>query len=187
VKTKFIVVILLGFLSFPSFSQVSFQEGATPLERMYSGGGFGLNFNRDVFSLSLSPILGYMITQRVSAGIGIPYQFNSYSQIDIQTNDFGARLFGRFQVIDQLFAYTEFEYLNFEFVNIQDPDNNIRQGFDSYFFGLGYSSPRPGTQFNIMGMYNILWQENVASPYNSPWSLRVQVTIPLGGIGRRRF
>ncbi len=186
-RTLLFILLFIACVTHQGNAQVSVSENSKLVDRLYTGGGFGLSFSNDVFSVSASPIIGCMLTERLSAGVGVPYQYTTYPQVDISTNDYGARAFGRFNVAQKFFAYTEFEYLNFEFVNITDPDNNIRQGFDSYFFGLGYSSGNPGTQFNIIGLYNITWQENTASPYNSPWAFRFQLTIPIGSIGRRGY
>ena len=66
-------------------------------DKMYFGGGFGLDFNQNVFSFSLTPYAGYKLTERWSAGLGINYQFWRDKIFDLKINNYGgqANIFAR--------------------------------------------------------------------------------------------
>jgi hypothetical protein len=153
-------------------------------ERLYFGGGFGAWFSQDFSYLELSPIVGYMISQRFSAGAGITYQYvsrtyyNSATRTDFKVSDhiYGGRLFGRAQLYGPLFAYAEFESISF---NLYDPtdDTFTRTWVPGLMLGGGLMQPlgRKGG-VGITVMYNVLY-DDLRSPYNSPVIYRLSFFI----------
>ena len=172
-------LILISFIGFKSFGQTDFQQNSSFLDRVYTGGGMGFSFGSFASSVSISPIVGYMITERLSAGVGLTYQYNNFKTIDVSTSNYGFSLFGRYNLTQQLFLYTEYEYLNFEFIDVTNIDNSERQGFSSYFGGLGYAIPiGRNAAFVVTGLYNFAWNANDNNtPYDSPWLFRGGLTI----------
>jgi hypothetical protein len=51
-------------------------------DKLYFGGGLGFSGNSSWVTFSISPIVGYKITERLSAGVGISYQYTNYKDID---------------------------------------------------------------------------------------------------------
>lgn len=181
---KRIVVILSCIMFFSLASaQVTIGEDEKPsvFDRMYFGGGLGASFG-DITSVYVSPLVGYMITNSLSAGIGITYQYYSDSRFDYQTNSYGARVFARQNLSFlklPLFLYTEYETMNFEVVEPRPPDDFVltRDWIPSLFFGGGFFQPfgRRGGFF-ILAMYNVIYEAD-RSPYNDPWVFRVGFTL----------
>lgn len=181
---KKLLVILLCLTSINlALAQVTIGESEKPsaFDRMYFGGGLGATFG-DITSVWVSPLVGYMITNSLSAGIGITYQYYSDSRFDYQTNSYGGRLFARQNLSFiklPLFLYAEYETMNFEVFEPRPPDDFVltRDWIPSLFFGGGFFQPfgRRGGFF-ITAMYNVIYDE-ARSPYNSPWVFRVGFTL----------
>jgi hypothetical protein len=181
---KKIVAIMMFLMCFNMVkAQVEIQEGEKPsvFDRIYFGGGFGASFGT-ITSVYVSPVVGYMITRSLSAGVGITYQYYSDSRFDYQTNTYGGKLFARQNLSFlklPLFLYTEYETLNFEVYEPLPPDDFrlTRDWIPSLFFGGGFFQPfgRRGGFF-ITAMYNVIYDE-LRSPYDSPWVFRVGFTL----------
>jgi hypothetical protein len=145
-------------------------------DKFYFGGGFGLNIGTNITNISVSPLVGYKITDRLSAGVGVMYQYVDFKIYDITVNNYGGSIFSRYIITRQFFATTEFEYLNFEFVS--SPTESVRQGFDSWFIGGGFVQPLGRmASFTIIGLYNLLYDDAGPSPYNSPFVLRAGINV----------
>src|SRR5690554_289284 len=119
-----------------------------------------------------------MITDDFSAGLGVIYQYfkiRGSNQVgDYETNIYGGKLFGRYNVTNQLFAYTEYENINLDVVFKTTQGYELgRAWVPAYFVGAGYFQPigdRAGV--SLMVLYNLLYNPS-RSPYNSPFVLRV--------------
>ena len=148
-------------------------------DKIYFGGGGGFSAGSNQTNISIFPQVGYKITDRYSAGIGITYQYVRVKQpVDITLSNYGWSIFNRFNVTNQFFAYAEFERLSFEFPT-GSFENTDRSSFNSLLVGAGYSEQLGGrASFNVMALYNVLYDESeVPRPYNSPWVLRAGVGI----------
>ncbi len=180
-KKSVLIVSFLTLFSAQAFSQTSFGNEPSFIDRLYFGGGMGFSVGSNVSSVTASPLVGYMITDRLSAGLGFTYQYIGFRNVDISASNYGGRVFGRFNITQELFLYNEYEYLNFEIIDLLNRDNNERQGFSSYLAGLGYAVPigRVAALYAI-GLYNFSWNENKASPYDSPWVFRAGITAGFG-------
>ncbi len=146
-------------------------------DRIYFGGGFGLSAGSDVTNISLSPQIGYKITERYSAGVGITYQYVKIRNFESSINNYGWSVFNRYNITRQFFAYGEYENLQFEFFT---PDGSTsRRGFNSLLFGGGYSESLAGrATFSVAALYNVLYDPaDRTQPYDSPWVVRAGVGI----------
>ncbi len=82
--------------------------------KVYFGGGVGLWFGNRSSFVNLSPIVGYKITEKYSAGFGITYiyiQDRNYIP-PITLNAYGGNIFNRYLLTNFLFAHAEYEILN---------------------------------------------------------------------------
>ncbi len=167
---KFLTSIFLLLSASVAFSQNKLSD------RIYYGGGGGFSAGTDFVNISISPQVGYKITDRYSAGIGLTYQYVRFTNIGETISNYGWSVFNRYNLTEQFFGYGEFERLSFQ----QDFENTNRLGFNSLFFGLGFSN-RIGrnSAFNTMVLYNVLYVENEPSPYRSPWGIRVGIGVGL--------
>ena len=162
-------------ITFFIFGSAAFGQNKLA-DRIYYGGGGGFSAGTDFVNISLSPQVGYKITERYSAGIGLTYQYVRFTNIGESISNYGWSVFNRYNITEQFFGYGEFERLSFQ----QDFENTQRQGFNSLFFGLGFSNRIGGNAaFNTMVLYNVLYVENEPSPYRSPWVIRVGVGVGL--------
>lgn len=131
--------------------------------KLYTGGNMGAQFGNSTF-IDISPILGYRFTEDFSAGIGTTYRYLRYNDGRnlYKNNILGGRVFGRYNVFDNLFVYSEYEVLNSDWAQY-----GKRINVENLLAGLGY------TQFlgerasvSIMGLWNFYY-----SPfpiYNNP-------------------
>jgi long-subunit fatty acid transport protein len=160
-----------------------YNENSTFVERLYFGGNFGAAFSSNFTNIEVSPIVGYMITNELSAGVGVIYQYFKVDRraangtpYSLETNIYGGKLFGRYNFTQQLFAYSEFEALSLEVFQVST-ESIVRDVVPSFFIGGGYFIPlgnRAG--MTAIGLYNILY-DPYTSPYNSPFVLRVGFTF----------
>lgn len=172
-KKALLPVFLL--VAMACFGQVDISGGKPNWsDRIYVGGGFGLNGGRDYngyryFYYSVSPVVGYMITQNFSAGTGITYEHISYPDLKVKTSQYGGFPFVRYN-IHQFFLTAEYNFISV------DPDltseANKREIFSRWLVGGGISQPigRRGA-INLEALYDLSW--DATSPFASPWVFRV--------------
>ena len=148
-------------------------------DKIYFGGGFGFSAGSNQTNLSLSPQVGYKITEKFSTGVGISYQYVKVKNPDISINNYGWSLFSRFNIVQQFFAYSEFERLSFEYPTNFDPVRTDRTGYNSLLIGGGYSERLGGrASFSMMALYNVLYDEaELPRPYSSPWVIRAGIGV----------
>lgn len=148
-------------------------------DRLVFGGNLGFQFGT-VTILDISPIVGYKITDRFVAGVGVTYQYfedRTYVQT-FSTSVYGGRLFGRYYIFNNLFAHGEYEILNYD-AGFSDPFvtsfNKRRITANNFLVGGGYVFPiTENSGFNIMVLYNL--NENAESLYSNP-IIRLGFTI----------
>lgn len=157
-----------------SFGQREIDENSKPSwkERVYVGGGLGLNGGTDsygnrYFYLGLYPVIGYMVTNKLSAGTGITWQYYSYPDVNQTINQYGFSPFVRYN-ISPAFLYAEY-------VILSSPTYTgvARKTYNRLLLGLGYSQPlgRRGA-LNVMGLYDVLYKREDLV-FASPWVIRV--------------
>ena len=168
-KNKFLLIAVLLFVSSLALAQKGdyvIDKQSNWQDRIYFGGGFGLSGGSWGTSISLSPLIGYMVSNRLSVGVGATYQYYSYKDFyyDYSDNRWGGQLFARINLIRQVFAYVEYSFLNYSY----NGDNNDRRTVDRLPVGLGISQPLgPRSALNLVAAYDLLYQNN--GPYASPW------------------
>lgn len=133
--------------------------------KMYTGGNFGLQFGTITF-IDLSPLIGYRVTDKISVGVGITYQYYRYksSSYDFQTNVYGGRVFARYFIRKNLFAHTEYEILNLQAYDLYPPQ---RVNVGSLLVGGGYIQRFGNSSgFTAMILYNLT--PSTYTPYQNP-------------------
>lgn len=134
------------------------------LDKIFTGGNVGAQFGTITFA-EISPLIGYKITDKIAAGVGVTYQYYHYKDqyFDLETNVYGARVFGRYLFNSYLFGYAEEEYLNLEAFDFQ----RRRVDVDSFLAGGGYMQPiGQNSAAVIMILYN--FTPSVYTPYSNP-------------------
>lgn len=166
-KTNFLIIAI--FLSTMSVSAQTWNI----TDKIYVGGGMGLNFGTNVTSYSLSPYAGYKFTDRLSSGLRFTYQYTKFNQTGFRINSYGLGPFVRYQINQVFFGYTEYEFLRFKVSNPSSSQEFVSENFNSFFLGGGVSQPiGRNAAFNILFLYNLLYDDGTNSPYNSPIVIR---------------
>ena len=156
------------------------------ISRLVVGGGIGLGFG-DITSISVSPMVGYRITDEFSAGVGFGYQylrvknffevedFNTpgiYHYFDYKATITSASVWARYLVLQNLFAQAEYEH---NFMSYTEPrfsptgsgevvNTKVKYNAPSLLLGVGFRQPiTENSSLYIMGMYDVL--QDKYSPY----------------------
>ena len=94
-KTAWLLAFALS-LSSVAFAQreIDNNAGWGLKDRLYVGGGFGMNGGNDSFGnryfyVGLNPIVGYMITPQLSSGLGLQWQHYSYPDFNTKIDQYG--------------------------------------------------------------------------------------------------
>lgn len=144
---------------------------------LYSGFGLGFSSSNNVsqFSFSISPSLGYRITDRLAAGPGISYSYNNYGLPagypggDIKTNSVGVKAFAQFVVYQEFFIHGEYEVTRAQQLAI-DPYGILTTStktVSSPLAGIGYRNQfSDRAAGDILVLYN--FNETVFSIYPNP-------------------
>ncbi|MFW5777582.1 MAG: hypothetical protein ACOCW7_00285 [Bacteroidota bacterium] len=135
-------------------------------ERIIFGGYLGLQIGNLVTSVNVSPTIGYLITNRLTAGLGGTYQYyrdrgwGSSVDFSTSTHIYGGSAYARYLIFRQFFTHVEFEALNLDSQMgfspaTGAPSNNERYWEYNYFAGGGYRAPLgPKVFLNLMVLYN---------------------------------
>jgi len=171
VKLRLSILTLLILAASLSYAQ---ELPRTPFkDRFYFGGNLGLQFGSSTY-IDLSPLVGYKITEKLSAGVGATYIYYSIKETaynyGYETSIYGGRVFGRYHFMENLFAHVETEILNMEVPAIISGSNQytlVRENITSVLAGGGYAQPI-GERSALVMM--LLWNfnEDQYSPYQNP-------------------
>lgn len=166
--------MLLSTVAFGQMGTSMIDENSGWQDRLYFGGGMGLSGGQGYTMISLSPIVGYMISNRLSGGVGVTYQY--YKSGDFTDNRWGGQLFMRMNVIKQLFLYGSYEFMNYgtyTATGAEGPRNTVSR----LPLGAGISQPiGKRSSLNFLAAYDVLWDEELGA-YGSPWIFTVYFSL----------
>lgn len=179
----FLSIILVIFFCSHGVAQkqVDFDNKPSFKDRVYFGGGFGFGANSNYTSISLAPLMGYMVSPRLSVGVGITYQYYRYKNVltpsgtieDADDNRWGGNVFATFRVWGPLFAYADYNFINL------DPapwiEGTARETYTRFLLGGGVSQPAGRASINLFAAYDVLY--DTQGPWGSPWVIGVFVSI----------
>lgn len=145
-------------------------------DRVVLGGNIGAQFGASTY-VEVSPVIGYKITDMLTAGVGFSYQYFKYNYnnpliIDYKATVLGPRIFAQHDLFFNLFAHTEFEHswVSYDYEDAYYQDYNW--DVSAWFVGAGYNMPVSDLgKMQIMVLYDLLNTSN--SIYYSPWVIRV--------------
>ncbi len=131
--------------------------------KVFVGGNFGLQFGTITY-IALSPLVGYRLSDRVSVGAGVTYQYLKDNFYNITTNVYGVKMFGRYFVRPNIFAHVEYDLLNLTAFDLY-PIQRITVG--SLLVGGGYIQRfAANSGMTAMILYNLT--PSPYSPYQNP-------------------
>ena len=123
-------------------------------ERIFVGGNLGLQFGTTTF-INVSPLAGFRLTNRLSTGIGLTYQYfrdSYFIEKPISEHRYGANCFLRFLIVPKFFLYSGYEVM---IIGNQSTIDNDRFWESNYFLGAGYRAQiGERSFFNLMALYN---------------------------------
>lgn len=177
-RLRFLVFIL--FVSTSVFAQRELDDDSWSLKnRGYAGLGFGgLSFGTDnyygnYFSIGVSALGGYMLTEQLSAGVGIDYQYTKYGDVGLKNHVVGGYPFLRYQIAD-FFAQTDYAIYTLKAELGSDQEARVQE--ERLFLGVGYAPRSNGrAMINLLLSYDVLYLNS--GPFASPISLRFFVTF----------
>lgn len=158
-------------------------KGLPLKERIVLGGGVGLSFGTAQDFFSVSPMIGYRVTERMLAGTGFTYRYTKYKYYSpsISLIDYGINPFLRYTIFNGIFVHTEYEYLNYEYPDPVSPEKTVRLGYDSFLAGGGFLQPiGDKAAFYVVILYNFSYQDVQQSqytPYPNPLIIRGGITV----------
>ncbi len=169
------IILTLVFLSsinlFAQKGDYVIDEQSNFMDRVYFGGGFGLSGGSNSTIITVSPMVGYMVSSRFSVGVGATYQYFKFN--NFTDNQYGGLAFARMNFFKQVFGYAEYSFINQ--IDYRDGVNRIT--IDRLPIGLGFSQ-RMGSRssFNVIAAYDMLYDAN-GQYYNSPWVISFFVAL----------
>ncbi|MDA0196111.1 MAG: hypothetical protein O2887_14155 [Bacteroidetes bacterium] len=156
-------------------AQQEFGENSSFLDRVYTGGGINLSIGSNVTIIGASPILGYMITDKLSAGIGVTYMYYRLNRADLSTSIYGGKVFTQYTVYQPIILYSEYQALSYDFVLGDGIDD--REIISSLNVGGGIMQPIGSVvNFQLLLLYDLLY-DNLKSPEPNALSLRGGITV----------
>ncbi len=173
-----LLLMLLWFLAMPGRAQEPnpFGPDAAPpvrkekvIDRFFFGGNLGLQIGQVTY-VNIAPIVGYKVTERYRAGVGINYIYTNYFGQGYHL--IGGRLFQQFFVWKGIFLHGEYEFMNYPTSFSNANGKWVRNIANAFNLGPGYQQNFGRRAFtNVAVLYNVIWDRN-NTIYNTPWSLR---------------
>lgn len=168
-KLSLLMLICVLFVSH-SFAQTEYNAlgGDRPawIDKIYVGGGLGgFGFSSDRTWVSVNGQVGYRITEKWNAGVGLTYQYFKFKEpINVSFNDYGLSFYSQYIIYQPFFAMAQYEILF-----LDDPEGRFT--YDTFLLGGGISQPFGGKGFaNFYVLYNILYSDGGENGrYDSPW------------------
>ena len=164
-------------------------------DKLILGGSLNGFFGNGYVNAGISPIVGYRITDRLSAGVGLGYQFYQQPQADPTNSDhilyayeniIYPSIWGRYFFYRNFFTDATLEY---DFINVKQPAYNVftnvegTQKFNAtntcLLLGIGVKQPLGGRLFVYGEMiYDVLQGKYSPYPQGAP-DLRIGFGVGL--------
>jgi hypothetical protein len=150
------------------------ESGFNPNNMIY-GGGLIFGIGGGVTNLGVSPVIGYRFSERLSAGVGLGYQYYAEKApaYKFNTSIYSGSLWARLMLFQNIFLHVEPELNSLEvFTPKYDANTGIFTGLDkerklvpSLLVGGGLRQPiSDRVSFVGLILYDVLQDPN--SPYN---------------------
>ena len=181
-KKVCILLFLLLFTVKKSYSQKDISDSAGLFERLYFGGNFGFSVGNTSTSIALSPTVGYMISPKLSSGLGVVYQYYTYKTFSNErftNNVYGGKIFSRYNLLPNIFAIGEIEYIHSPYY-VLNPRTNRYEEKNTWttgtFIGAGFFQRLGRGGFSFSALYNLSYDKK-RSPYPEPYVFRMSFSF----------
>jgi hypothetical protein len=133
---------------------------SAPNDKIYYGGTVTLSFGTSQ-RIGIFPMIGYKLTEKISGGAEIGYEYVSYNSSQ-STHNYGGSVFGRFRVGRALYAHAEYQNMNFEIFNGNGTSD--REWVPAFLLGGGFVKPLgPRTSAYAEVLFDVMQADH--SPY----------------------
>ncbi|MEZ0543154.1 hypothetical protein [Fibrella arboris] len=171
------------------------DQGQTPLkaqtptgeplpfkDRLRFGGGISaLQFNP--FSIGLSPVVAYQVSEHFVTGIGAGYTYsNLKNYYGYNLNQYSGRVFGMYEflpaIIPNIYAHVELDQRSYSQTSLAFTPNGPTTGYSTAtWLGVTYSQPI-GRLFsaNLSALYNVNYSGSITDQVlygSSPFTIRI--------------
>jgi hypothetical protein len=170
VRLRFVLVLVAGFFLTSAFGQDFTPPAPKPVpekkkpfwsrDKVYVGGGLGLQLGTTTM-INVAPDIGYKITKKYSAGVGIRYIYLADNYYNYKLNIYGASVFNRFLITDYLFAHVEYELLN-----VTEPSSRTNFSLENVWVGGGYRQVAENSAFYVVALWNL--NDTPYNPFPNP-------------------
>ncbi len=165
---KYLFFALWILIPIISFSQGAIKKKSTLSDKVFFGGGFGLQFGSST-AVEVSPMLGYKPYENWYLGVKGVFQFYKNNTYNQTTQLYGGSFFTSYVLFENIALYAEYEALSLE-TEYFDPN------YSQYSERFWIHSPLIGGGFvQSLGdrsklLMLILWNLNDSyySPYSNP-------------------
>ncbi|MFV2060001.1 MAG: hypothetical protein ACC653_04905 [Gammaproteobacteria bacterium] len=146
----------------------------------FYGGGLAISFG-DVEYYEISPMIGYNLNPKTAVGVSFLYRYRKderYSQ-SYSTTDYGATLFGRYNLTPSFYLQAEYEYIDYEFAILSGVNvaRTERDTFGSLLAGAGIQKSLGGNaSLYFTALYNFNY-DDPDSPYTEPVTIRFGIGV----------
>jgi hypothetical protein len=159
----------------PASAQLALGSSAG---RYSFGGGVSAGAG-DVSFITVSPYVAYRVTEDIDVGVGLFYRLRHDNRFgrDLDTQDAGGSVFGRYHLPGPFFAQAELEYVNYEVY--RSNLTKFRKSATGVLVGGGIAQPLgSNASAHLMVLYNLSYSGYSApAPYSSPWVLRAGIGV----------
>ncbi|MFD2245078.1 outer membrane protein transport protein [Pontibacter ruber] len=156
-----------------------FKEKVPLMHRLYWGGGFGLQFGTYT-AVSLSPLVGYRVTEKFWLGGGVTYQYQGGEGISLQ--NVGGKVYAQQEVYRNFLVHAEYEVLSVEYLTsyYNGYYEKDREVMSLPMAGLGYRQFLSNkVSSDILVLYN--FNDEFPNPYSNPV---IRVNFNFAFVGR---
>lgn len=187
----------------PVYRENARKKGFDP-QRLIFGGGLGFGMGYGIINFGISPVAGYRLTDRFSAGIGLGYNYyrdkygyNSYNLHSAAQKTFpltqhivSGSVWGRYLIIPNLFLQAEGELNNWDYYEFDGPTQFDKDGWAVYpknritvpsvLLGAGFRQPLGDfASIYVLLMYDVLQFSTLDEHSNklSPYADRLEYRI----------
>lgn len=165
-------LIITGFVN-NSYSQYLENE-LKPAQRIFYGGNLGMSFGT-INYVELSPIVGYRITDRLSAGLGITYIYLGSKEYDYKGHCYGGSVFASYSLIKNLGNILPFNFNGGILIYGENSLLNVKNYYNepginwlnTPMLGIGLQIPISTRSYALVTvLYN--FNESMYSQYSNP-------------------
>jgi hypothetical protein len=136
---------------------------------------FWVNPSNSYFEFS--PLISYYFPKTFSIGAGPAYVLNRDRRNDINLNGWGGKVYGRANLTPRLYAWTEYQGIDNQYISGIDPItkkiSRSTEYINSWFLSMGLNIPMGKRRsINIQALYDVLYKKSNSYTY-SPVTYRI--------------